>query len=124
MATFNYEEAVYAALCFIYGDDDRKISAKEQNGMNSLFLGQHYLSNESMEAISTRWAENGSVGFYDEVIDSLNECSYTEKLRAYRTICITLNDFSKERKDRWDPAHRIRASLGISSAEYDRFTNT
>jgi hypothetical protein len=120
MATYDYNEAIYGAMCYIYGDDDSKISVKEKEGIKSRFNERHYLSNETMETISFRWSK-GTEDFYWDVINSLNECSLTERLEAYRTICIIINDFSKERDDRWGPANKIREDLGISSEEYERY---
>jgi hypothetical protein len=120
MATYDYNEAIYGALCYIYGDDDNKISAKEKKGIKSRFNERHYLSNETMEAISYRWSQ-GIEDFYWDVINSLNECSLTEKLEAYRTICRTIHDFSPKRDDRWNPANKIREDIGISIDEYNRY---
>jgi hypothetical protein len=120
MATYDYNEAIYGALCYIYGDDDSKITSEEKRGIKSHFNKRHYLSNETMEAISYRWSQ-GSEDFYWDVINSLNECSLTEKLEAYRTINRTINDFSPNRKDRWDPRNKIREDIGISSDEYNRY---
>jgi len=120
MAVFGYNEAVYGALCYIYGDDDRELSVQEQLGIRTHFLERHYLSNESMEAISYRWSQ-GPSDFYWDVINSLNDCSLTQRLEAYKTICIVINDFSASRNDRWDPANRIREDMGISTDEYNRY---
>ncbi len=120
MATYDYNEAIYGELCYIYGDDDNKISAEEKKGIKSRFNEWHYLSNETMEAISYRWSK-GIDDFYWDVINSLNECSLTEKLEAFKTICITINDFSPNRDDRWGPANKIREDMGISSDEYSRY---
>lgn len=122
MAIFDYNEAVFGALAYIYGDDDSTISVKEKEGFESRFEERHYLSRETMKAIYARWKQ-GSEDFYQEVIDSLNEYSLTERLEAYRTICIILNDFSSNRNDRWEPARRIREGMGISSEEYDRYSD-
>ena len=120
MATYDYNEAIYGALCYIYGDDDNKISAEEKKGIKSRFNKWHYLSNETMEAISYRWSQ-GIDDFYWDVTNSLNECSLTEKLEAFKTICRTINDFSPNRDDRWSPAHKIREDMGISLDEYNRY---
>ena len=120
MATYGYNEAIYGALCYIYGDDDNMISSDEKGGIKSRFNERHYLSNETMEAISYRWSQ-GIDDFYWDVINSLNECSLTQRLEAYRTICIIINDFSANRDDRWDPANKIREDIGISTDEYRRY---
>ena len=122
MATYDYNEAIYGALCYIYGDDDSEISAKEKEGIFSNFNERHYLSLETRKAISYRWSQ-GPEDFYWDVINSLNECSLTEKLEAYRTICIVINEFSANRKDRWNPANKIREDIGISAEEYNRYVN-
>ena len=118
MATFNYEEAIYGALCYIAGKDDYKITTQEKAGIKPRFLQRHYLSNETMETISMRWSSSSN--FYDDVIDSLNDCSFTEKLEAYKTICIILNDWTK-RGDRWEPAHEIQNAMNISDDEYNKY---
>jgi hypothetical protein len=120
MAVFDYNEAVFGALAYIYGDDDSTISVEEKEGFRSRFEERHYLSRETMKAIYARWSQ-GPDDFYWDVINSLNECSLTERLEAYRTICIILNDFSSNRDDRWGPANRIREDMGISTEEYSRF---
>jgi hypothetical protein len=120
MATYGYEEAVYGALCFIYGEDDNTFSGNEKQGVWAYFDERHYLTRETKEAISYRWSKN-SDDFYWDVINSLNECSLTEKLEAYRTICRVINGWSSERNDRWIPANKIREDLGISSDEYNRY---
>jgi hypothetical protein len=120
MATYDYNEAIYGALCYIYGDDDDKLSVEEKRGVKSRFSERHYLSNETMEAISYRWSKGGD-DFYWDVVNSLNECSLTDKLEAYKTICIIINDFSANRKDRWNPANKIREDISISSDEYNRY---
>jgi hypothetical protein len=107
-------------LCYIYGDDDDKVSVEEKRGIKSRFNERHYLSNETMEAISYRWSKGGD-DFYWDVVNSLNECSLTDKLEAYKTICIIINDFSANRKERWDPANKIREDISISSDEYNRY---
>lgn len=119
MATFNYEEAIYGALCFIAGNDDNKISIEEKEGIKPRFLELHYLSDATMETISKKWSKDVS-GFYYDVIDSLNECSYTEKLEAYKTICIILNAWTK-RTSRWEPALDILNAMNISKDEYNRY---
>jgi hypothetical protein len=73
-----------------------------------------------MEAISYRWSKGGD-DFYWDVVNSLNECSLTDKLEAYKTICIIINDFSANRKERWEPANKIREDISISSDEYNRY---
>lgn len=120
MATFDYSEAVYGALCYIYGDDDSTISSSEKSGVKSRFLDRHYLSNETMETISYRWSK-GPENFYWDVINSLNECSLTDRLEAYRTICIIINDFSPDKNFRWTPANKIREDIGISTEEYNTY---
>lgn len=120
MAIYGYNEAVYGALCYIYGDDDDKISVEEKRGIKSRFVDRHYLSHETMETISHRWS-NDPENFYWDVINSLNESSLTDRLEAYRTICIIINDFSAQRDDRWDPANRIREDMNISSEDYNRY---
>jgi hypothetical protein len=120
MAMYGYDEAVYGALCYIYGDDDNKLSVQEQNGFQSYFNERHYLSHETMKTISYRWSKN-SDDFYWDVINSLNDCSFTQRLEAFKTICIIINEFSSNRDDRWGPAHKIREDLGISSDEYKRY---
>ena len=120
MAIYGYNEAVYGALCYIYGDDDYKISVEEKRGIKSRFVDRHYLSHETMETISHRWS-NDPENFYWDVINSLNESSLTDRLEAYRTICIIINDFSAQRDDRWDPANRIREDMNISSEDYNRY---
>lgn len=120
MAIYGYNEAIYGALCYIYGDDDDKISVEEKRGIKSRFVDRHYLSHETMETISHRWS-NDPENFYWDVINSLNESSLTDRLEAYRTICIIINDFSAQRDDRWDPANRIREDMNISSEDYNRY---
>ena len=120
MAVYDYEEAVYGALCYIYGDDDNKITSGEKSGVQSEFLERHFLTNESMEAISYRWSRDIDA-FYWDVINSLLECSLTQRLEAYRTICIVKNRFSSNRDDRWTPANRILADLGITVDEYNYY---
>ena len=120
MASYDYTEAIYGALCYIYGDDDNTISAEEKRGIKSRFNKSYYLSNETMEVISYRWSQ-GIDDFYWDIINSLNECSLTEKLEAYRTICKTINDFNANRDDRWVPARRIREDIGITHDEYQRY---
>ena len=120
MAIYGYNEAVYGALCYIYGDDDYKISVEEKRGIKSRFVDRHYLSHETMETISHRWS-NDPENFYWDVINSLNESSLTDRLEAYRTICIIINDFSAQRDDRWDPANRIREAMDISIDDYNRY---
>ena len=120
MATYDYNEAIYGALCYIYGDDDGSITVKEKGGIKPIFNERHYLSNETMETISYRWSKGGD-DFYWDVINSLNECSLTEKLEAYRTICRIINRFSSERNERWVPANKIREDIGISEDEYNRY---
>jgi hypothetical protein len=122
MATYDYNEAVYGALCYIYGDDDNEISIKEKAGFYQRYSERHYLSLETRKVISYRWSQ-GVEDFYWDVINSLNECSLTEKLEAYKTICIIINDFSANRKERWDPANKIREDIGISVDEYKRYVN-
>ena len=117
MAVFGYNEAVYGALCYIYGDDDNLISAEEKRGIKPRFLERHYLSNESMEAISYRWSL-GPNDFYSDVINSLNDCSLTQRLEALKTFVIVADgDLSK--------AHlvgRIMNDIGIVSSEFNRYT--
>jgi hypothetical protein len=120
MAIFNFEEAIYGALCYIYGEDDDTISAKEKDGFIPKFQERHYLSDETMRTISRRWSLDAEK-FYWDVIDSLNACSFTEKLEAYRTICAVINHFSRNRDDRWVPAKKIRNELGISYQEYKAY---
>jgi hypothetical protein len=119
MAIFNHEEAIYAALCHIYGYEDGVISLNEKTGMKDIFLKRHYFSNNTMETISLKWSQ--SPNFYFDILDSLNECSYTQRLEAYRTICIVLNAFSKNRTDIVGPAHEIRDGINISAEEYNRY---
>lgn len=121
MATFNYEEAIYGALCYIAGNDDNKITAEEKSGLKPRFLQYHYLSNEVMESISKRWSLDINSFFYD-VVESLNEYSYSEKLEAYCTICKVLNDWTK-RSDRWDPANEILEGMNLTIEEYNSFIN-
>jgi hypothetical protein len=120
MAVYDYNEAVYGALCYIYGEDDDRISVEEKRGVKSRFVERHYLSQETMETISHRWSRD-SEDFYWDVISSLNECSLTNRLEAYRTICVIINDFSAQRDDRWEPAHRIREAMDISIDDYNRY---
>jgi hypothetical protein len=51
------------------------------------------------------------------VADSLNAFTYSERLNAYRAICIIIEDFSGEREERWIPAYRLKEDLGISPDE-------
>jgi hypothetical protein len=38
MATYDYNEAIYGALCYIYGDDDNKISADAKRVLNHALM--------------------------------------------------------------------------------------
>jgi hypothetical protein len=116
MAIYNYQEAIYAALCYIYGDDDNRISAEEKAGVKPKFLERHDLSNESMEKISVKWSKE-PLFFCDDIVSSLNECSPAQKLEAYKAICAIINDLGPDREDRWIPANKIREGLGISKVE-------
>jgi hypothetical protein len=121
MPIFDYNEAIYGALCYIYGDDDNTISSKEKSGIQPKFLERHYLSEETMKTISYRWSKD-SDDFYWDVVNSLNECSLTDRLEAIKTICIIINDFSANRKDRWNPVNKIMDDIGISDDEYQKYT--
>lgn len=123
MPVFTHHEAVYGALCYIYGDDDYMISSHEKYGIKHNFRQHYHLPDEVMETISKRWAID-SAKFYAEIIEGLNACSFAERLEAYRIICLTINNFSHERDDRWIPAHQIKADIGISDVEYDRYAKS
>jgi hypothetical protein len=55
-------------------------------------------------------------------MDTIYNCSLTEKLEAYKTIYETINDFSPTRDDRWDCVISIQSYLGISTAEFNSYT--
>jgi hypothetical protein len=38
MPVFDYNEALYGALCYIYGNDDEAISVEEKEGFKPRFL--------------------------------------------------------------------------------------
>jgi hypothetical protein len=122
MPVFDYNEALYGALCYIYGDDDNTISVDEKEGFKPRFLERHYLSHETMKTISYRWSSLNVEEFYWEVVNSLNEHSLTDRMEGFKTICIIINDFSANRDDRWTPANRLREDPGFSREEYNRYT--
>ena len=82
MPVFDYNEALYGALCYIYGSDDDTISVEEKEGFKPRFLERHYLSNETMKTISYRWSQNVEE-FYWEVVNSLNEHSLTDRMDGF-----------------------------------------
>jgi hypothetical protein len=89
MATFNMNEAIYGYICHSFCSDNI-LSAEDQNEFNSKFLERHYLSWETMQAIVGRFFSIDTELFYSEIIDSLKNCSYTQKLEALTTIHIIL----------------------------------
>lgn len=120
MATFSYDEAIYGALCYIYGDDDNTLSVDEKINIKSRFNERHYLSDEAFRIISFRWSQ-GAEDFYWDVINSLNEYSLIQRLEALKTICIIINDYSSQRPERWYPFHKILHDIGTTIDEYNRY---
>ena len=119
--TFNFEEAVYASLCHIFGsEDDQYLSTSEQNSFNAKFLERHYLSDEAIRAIAHKWGKANMNDFFYEITESFNQCSYTRRLEGLKTLGIIMNSMSraKECKYAW---HQIREGMNISKDAYDEY---
>lgn len=120
MATYSYDEAIYGALCYVYGSDDSIISPSEIKAIKSRFLKKRDLSPSQMEVISYRWSKD-SDDFYWEVINSLKESTIYERLTAIEIIFDIIKDYSGNKQSRRVPANKIIEDLDISLDEFNHY---
>jgi hypothetical protein len=126
MAEFSFEEAVYGALCYLFGSDDNELSVKEQKIMNESFADMYTLSDEGKGNIMKRWSSKGSASFFHNVTDSLNSYSKGKKLEALESLCIIMEqEESKTRffapPDRFEYFLKILNAISISQDELENY---
>lgn len=119
MAEFNFEEAIYGALCYLFGSDDNELSVREQTIMNESFADMYTLSDTQKENIIKRWSSKGSASFFHNVTDSLNTYSKEKKLEALESLGVIMDrEESKSRyfapPDRVEYFSKIMNAISIS----------